>query len=371
VQKKLIAEVSADFSELSRSAEFARRMRKSLALVIGLRRHDDYYIHNIKYAHEDARDFYNFLVDPKGGAVPKKNVSLLLNERATLANIRSAMVDFLAKRSLKNDTVLVYFAGYGGIEGPEGKLKKYLIPYDAKAKDLAKSALSLDELAKLLKGITAREIIVIVDGSFGGNPLGRSYRYQAKGTGTPAPVESFPKLIKLADDPRVSILFSSDEGQMAAELDDARHGLFTFFLLEGLRGKADKDKDGDITVAEMADYLSAQVAKRAVLEGFEQSPLAGGKNMKKALVRERPGKVPARLPAPVEEGMEAAKEPTPKKLPRTPPKPAPKKKPKPAPKRVPKETPKPKPTSKTAPESTPKTPPETAPEPKRKVIRVH
>jgi uncharacterized caspase-like protein len=52
------------------------------------------------------------------------------------------------------------------------------------------------------------------------------------------------------------ILTASDANEVSAEKDDLKHGVFTYYLLEGLRGKADYDKDGVITVDEVYRYVS-------------------------------------------------------------------------------------------------------------------
>jgi hypothetical protein len=297
VQKKLLADVSEDFSGLSGSAAFAQRMRKCLALVVGLSHYEDYYFHNIKFSARDARAFHDFLVDPRGGGIPKKNVRLLLNEHASLTNVREALKGFLARRARSKDTVIVYFAGYGGIEqGRSGRFDKYIIPYDARGRDLAKSALSLAELIRSLRDIKARDVILIVDGSFSGNPKGRSYFFRKKGEVVAPPKKSVPDVLEVATQPNVSVLLSGAETQVAAEIEEIRHGLFTFFLLQGLGGQADANKDDDITVAEMAAYLASKVPMRAALEGLEQTPVVAGKKRKTAFLRERPGKIPIQLP---------------------------------------------------------------------------
>jgi uncharacterized caspase-like protein len=38
-----------------------------------------------------------------------------------------------------------------------------------------------------------------------------------------------------------------------------RHGLFTYYLLRALRGEADTNRDGDVTLGETVTYLSQKV----------------------------------------------------------------------------------------------------------------
>jgi uncharacterized caspase-like protein len=65
----------------------------------------------------------------------------------------------------------------------------------------------------------------------------------------------------------------SGPNEVSGEDDELRHGVFTSFLLEGLRGKADTDKDGMITVDEVYRYVSREVPRA---NGQEQHPVKKG-----------------------------------------------------------------------------------------------
>jgi uncharacterized caspase-like protein len=69
------------------------------------------------------------------------------------------------------------------------------------------------------------------------------------------------------------ILTASGGNEVSSEDDKLKHGVFTYFLLEGLRGKADMDKDGIITVDEAYRYVSLEVPRAT---GQEQHPVKKG-----------------------------------------------------------------------------------------------
>jgi uncharacterized caspase-like protein len=69
------------------------------------------------------------------------------------------------------------------------------------------------------------------------------------------------------------ILTASGANEVSGEDDDLRHGVFTYFLLEGLRGKADTDRDSIITVDEVYRYVSREVPRAT---GQEQHPVKKG-----------------------------------------------------------------------------------------------
>ena len=160
------------FRAVTGTGEFAEKMSKRLALVIGVDRWDDYRLNWVRFASDDAQGVEAALTAPEGGlAVPAKNIRTLVNERATLAGIRDAVETFLAARATPEDLVLIYYAGYGcaAEDGAEG----YLLAYDTKVDDLGKTALSIAELQKMLAGIKAKNVVLVVDASFNADEASR------------------------------------------------------------------------------------------------------------------------------------------------------------------------------------------------------
>lgn len=75
-----------------------------------------------------------------------------------------------------------------------------------------------------------------------------------------------------------AVVFSSTgKDQVSHWYPEKQHSLFTYFFMKGLRGKADKDGDKKITVAELKQYLKDKVPYRARrLTGREQTPISCG-----------------------------------------------------------------------------------------------
>ena len=69
------------------------------------------------------------------------------------------------------------------------------------------------------------------------------------------------------------ILTASDANEVSMEKDELNHGVFTYYLLEGLRGKADADGDGVITLDEVYKYVSMKVPQAT---GQDQHPVKKG-----------------------------------------------------------------------------------------------
>ena len=90
--------------------------------------------------------------------------------------------------------------------------------------------------------------------------------------------------------------------QEAHAYEQGRHGLFTYYLLKGLHGAADVDRDGTIVAGELCTYAGGHVSQVAREQfGSEQEPLCIPPPGQGALVRMQPlakGNNPKPAPAP-------------------------------------------------------------------------
>ena len=61
-------------------------------------------------------------------------------------------------------------------------------------------------------------------------------------------------------------------GQISGPIKDKEHGLFTYYLLKGLGGNADRNSDHRIRMSELAAYTARKVKSHAGRLGWEQTP---------------------------------------------------------------------------------------------------
>jgi len=243
--------------------------RNIWAAVIGINNYPN--IRPLRYAVDDARAFYDHLVHYTH--IPAENVTLLLNQEASLTQLRSTLGTHLKSKAGKDDMVIIFFAGHGATEkdvtSPDGDgLEKYLLPYDADPKDLYATALPMGEISRIFNRIRSERLIFIADSCYSGASGGRTISL----TGTRANI-SDAFLDRIAGGKGRIILTASGANEVSSEDEKLHHGVFTYFLLEGLRGKADTDKDGVITVDEAYAYVSKQVPQAT---GQEQHPVKKG-----------------------------------------------------------------------------------------------
>ncbi|HZF41208.1 MAG TPA: caspase family protein [Blastocatellia bacterium] len=242
---------------------------KLWAVVIGVSRYKNLAPKSqLEFAHRDAEDFAAFLRSPKGGGYPPSQLTLLTNQAATLSAIRSALGTTLPRSVAPDDMVIIFFAGHGTVESERDG---YLLAYDSDPQNLYATALQISELNRIVsERLKARNVILIADACHSGQ-LGMTSR----GTG-----ESATMVNRYLDEvgrsgKGIFRILASRQDQLSYEGRNwgNGHGAFTWFLLEGMRGQADDDKDGFVRVGELLKFLSNAVPKETQ---SLQTPIAAG-----------------------------------------------------------------------------------------------
>ena len=251
------------------SIYLAKKQEKVYAVVIGINKYKN--LPSLKYAVNDARGFYRYLTEVN--QVPKDHIWLLLDEEATLDKLRSTLGTLLRRRAGKDDTVIIFLAGHGATEAdafsPDGDgLEKYILPHNADPRDLYSSAMPMSEVARIFQRISSERLIFIGDTCYSGASGGRTIL-----AGETRANISSAFLERLSQGKGRVILTASDGNELSIEKDELNHGVFSYYLLEGLRGKADLDADGLITVDEIYRYVSEKVPQAT---GQDQHPVRKG-----------------------------------------------------------------------------------------------
>jgi len=251
------------------SVQFLRKPERVWAVIIGINRYK--HLPHLKYSVNDAREFYRYLVEVN--RVPREHIWLLLDEEATLDRIRSILGTHLRRQAEKDDMVIIFLAGHGATERDATSLdgdglEKYILPYNADPKDLYASALPMNEVSRIFQRIGSERLVFIGDTCYSGASGGRTVPV----SGTRANL-SGAFLDRLSQGRGRVILTASDANEVSVEKDELQHGVFTYYLLEALRGKADFDGDGLITVDEVYRYVSTKVPQAT---GQDQHPVKKG-----------------------------------------------------------------------------------------------
>ncbi len=220
------------------------------ALVIGIDDYSQGSLPRLNFAARDARSLAGVL--RSSGFT---DVTLLESGEATRARVVDAL-RALRGRVQEEDAIVLFFSGHGSLGlGPDGRPHYFLVPQDGQLGDLAKTALMDDDLEELVGNLPARQVVVILDACYSGGGTGV---IRARGVSNPA-VKAPAQARSLVEASTGRVVISASRPDQPAFEDDQRGGLFTSFLVEGLRGPADLDGDGTITVLELYQYVSPRV----------------------------------------------------------------------------------------------------------------
>lgn len=222
--------------------------RKSIAVVIGI----DAYQHlpPLTGAKRDARQMAAYL--GRNGF----EVTLLLDGAATRQAITQLVGDELPAKVQPDDRVLIYFAGHGLSRGQDAETMGYLMPVEGKREAPASSAISMAELQRWFGQYPARHVLYLADACYSGLAIGSRAVGLPPGTGDYV-AQVLKRPVRIA-------LVAGAAGQEAHEY--RGNGLFTGFVLEGLRGAADGNRDGLITTDELVSFVKPNVARVAASE---------------------------------------------------------------------------------------------------------
>jgi len=246
------------------------------AAIIGISHYMDSRIPSLHYADADAVSFYEWVVSPSGGRIPPSHVKLLINEDATVTDIKDALYNWLSQ-PLQEDVIIIYFAGHGSPQSPENPENLFLLPYDTDYQNIATTAFPMWDIETALhRFIKARRVIVIADACHSGG-VGERFdiaRRAERGLEV-NPISSALQNLSIVGE-GICVISASDDKQFSQEGQQwgGGHGVFTFFLLKALNGEADYSRDGRVTLGELIPYLSEKV-RRATTSA--QCPTVAGK----------------------------------------------------------------------------------------------
>jgi len=241
------------------------------AVLIGISDYAE--VKDLQYAAADASAMARWLLD---AGVESDHIRLLLDRdgpqgdlgglaarRATLVNVREAL-GWLRRVARPDDLVLIHFSGHGfqgaDDDGDERDgVDEFFVLWDTVEAAKEDTALRDDEFGEALDRIESQHVVVFFDGCYSGG-LSRSLPSSAR------PVADKQDLFSDFSVEGRLVFSASSESQDAFESDELKHGIFSYYLLEGLRGAADATGDGRVTAWELYEYVARAVPERAQLE---------------------------------------------------------------------------------------------------------
>jgi tetratricopeptide (TPR) repeat protein len=231
---------------------------RGYALIVGV----------AKFQNLDPRDFLNYtesdaqavervVISKEGGNIAPENVHALIGPRATLANFRHELEDWLPSAAGPQDRVIVYVASHAFVDA-QGR--GYLALYDVDARHPVATGYPMDRLGDVLANkVKARWKALFTDTCHSAKVT--------EYTTDKAVNDAYGKLQGFLT------LAASHEQERSYEDPELKAGIFTYYLVEGWKGEADTSpRDGIITAFELTEYVRRNVRDHAWAKHAMQTP---------------------------------------------------------------------------------------------------
>ncbi|MBI5209719.1 MAG: caspase family protein [Elusimicrobia bacterium] len=200
---------------------------------------------NLNFARPDAQSLADFFTASSGKLFKEVRRRELFDEAATKDGLVRELKTLAGAGP--QDVAVIYLAGHGDTVESTWYFVPHELVHPEDEDEMKARALSSSEFQELIKGVGAKKVLVLVDACKSGGAL---LAWAGRG------VEERKALAKLARASGVYIVAAATDAQVAAEVKTLGHGVFTYSLLEALKGAADANpKDGVVMVGELLGYV--------------------------------------------------------------------------------------------------------------------
>tara|TARA_Y100000310_G_scaffold100825_1_gene98714 strand:- start:278 stop:1990 length:1713 start_codon:yes stop_codon:yes gene_type:complete len=265
-------EVASVYDELKPTLKGIRD-NKRVAIIIGVESYEKLPEVKALYANNDAEMFKNFANRSLG--IRPSNIKVLIDSKARKMDIIETLKLWLPKKITPNQTELFVFFSSHGYPSEEGL---YLIPQDGDPRLLEESALSHKYIIDRIVKAKPKSVTMFIDACYSGrSKTGKVLVAGLKQIDHVATSEDIPT--------NFNIFSSSKSNQLSATIKEAEHGIFSYYLMKGLAGEADLNKDKQISNNELFVYLQDSVSQEAFKQNRDQNPILTSQNPDQILMK--------------------------------------------------------------------------------------
>lgn len=230
-------------------------------LLIGVNYYQDSSLPTLQYSAIDCQGLGEALLDVTQ-VFPQKKVLIhhdFAPQPPQLKTVKSSL-EQVAAAAQPQDTVLFYFSGHGVLE-PDSQ-QAVLCLTDTRKDKLLETGLKLQELLKCLGNCAARQQLVWLDACHSGGMTLRGARGKRETTTLINPTSQLVEVLRqrAAQSQGFYALLSCDQTQQSWEFPELGHGVFTYYLMRGLRGEA-ADAQGLIEADALYQYVYHQTLR--------------------------------------------------------------------------------------------------------------
>ncbi|MEE1551622.1 MAG: caspase family protein, partial [Nitrospinaceae bacterium] len=285
IQRTVVAGIDQEYGELTLGADLSidieqnipvtgQKNENALAIVFGIENYRN--VSPVTFAKRDATFMKEYFEKTLG--IPASNIYFKTDENVGKADFDKVFSKrgWLDKRADENTDIYIYYAGHGAPQIKENKA--YLIPYDGDPNYPSLTGYALDVLYTNLENLKTRSVTVFLDACFSG--ANRESEILLAGA-RPMFMEVNPSAAG-----NITIFSAASGKEISSAWPEKRHGLFSYFLMKGMRknSKADANEDGQLTMDELGSYIQTNVSKQAGFLDREQTPQLQTLDRSKVLV---------------------------------------------------------------------------------------
>ncbi|MDP7272582.1 MAG: caspase family protein, partial [Candidatus Marinimicrobia bacterium] len=254
-----VATVSVDIEK--DIPKLGRKGKHDLAVVFGIESYKN--VPGVSFAKRDAEWMKKYFENVLG--IPKNRIYHKTDSDVGQAEFSKVFSEdgWLDKRVEEGKSNLyIYYAGHGA---PDLKKNKaYLIPYDGDPNYASQTGYEMDALYEQLGNLGAASVTVFLDACFSGaNRDNEMLLANAR----PVFME-----VDASMSGNVTVFSAAGGKEISSAWPEKKHGLFSYYLMKGMRGDADANNDNQITVGELGDYVKENVSNMAGMLDREQTP---------------------------------------------------------------------------------------------------
>ena len=263
-----MASANISFEELDPTPRPVKPNPDAVALIIGVSDYEK--TTPALFADRDAQVFYDYAKFKLG--ISEDRIQILVNEKADIGGFLSSINKWLKRAVLRGRSdVYIFFAGHGLASTDQGLA--YLIPYDGIPEFLDRTAISQHELFSEIASVDPRSVTIFLDTCYSGSTRGNSSLIAGRPLGIELNEQELPI--------EFTVISAAGGDEIAKSLDEAEHGIFSYFLMKGMEGGADLDGDEIITARELHTFVRQNVIHQT---GGSQAPEIRG-HLDRVLVR--------------------------------------------------------------------------------------
>ncbi len=231
-------------------------------MAIGISKYRDHAL-QLNYPVDDARGLAEALRKHGKGLYDDIYIKYILDKDATKKNIKAAFGE-VSKKMSANDVFVLYVAGHGlNVDG-----NYFFFPWElvySGDESVQQGAMSRGELQVLLAAVPSQKAVVLLDTCDAGAFSGANMRGLVAKT-------AIYKLVRATG--RATIMASSDS--QAALEGYKGHGVFTWVLIDAIKGAADKNgnRNNQTSINEIAEQVMDEVPRITMKQWqYEQFPM--------------------------------------------------------------------------------------------------